>query len=611
MQGPCYTLNKSQIFLKTHPTFRTYSKLHTMDMPGPSSSHKRPPSGPLPNPVAAQRPKADNEVIDLTMDEDDEPVKTTSNTATRVDSPLHLFRVRGIPDWANEGFLGITLSDLISGPMQWVLVSNFMIDMSWLFSACPDLITVPSLLVCHGESGSSAMNIQRSCVAAGMNGRYSTHMPPVPEYGTHHSKAFLIQYPTGIRVIIHTANLLYCDCNNKTQGLWFQDFPLKKSTQSTLSTSPFERDLLEYIAALKLPSQQATKVANIIKLHDFSSARAHLVASVPSGQAEFSGDQLNKYGYLKLKSCLENEPDGFSSNFKGAPIVGQYSSVGSLTAKWLASFIESLSAGKITGTSSSPLGPPSGGVADPLNVHLIWPAAEEVQNSLEGWFAGSSIPGYPNNVTKDFLQQYYRRFSGTVAGRQRAMPHMKSYTRFDPETTEIAWFCVGSHNLSKAAWGELQNSKKYNRTLLKIFSYELGVLIVPSLEKAYRLSPHYGFSCTDSSQKNGPMAGSENLEKVKFVQWQRGQPQTGQFSSDGSVLTVPLPIPYPLPPESYVQGREMPWHVVGPWAGADSFGLTHPGRGTHYGLLEGMEWEDVIASLKSGAGTSSLKRSFQ
>jgi hypothetical protein len=29
-------------------------------------------------------------------------------------------------------------------------------------------------------------------------------------------------YAAGLRVIITTANMVYADCNNKTQGLWWQ-----------------------------------------------------------------------------------------------------------------------------------------------------------------------------------------------------------------------------------------------------------------------------------------------------------------------------------------------------------------------------------------------------
>lgn len=36
-----------------------------------------------------------------------------------------------------------------------------------------------------------------------------------------------MQFRDGIRVVVHTANLIYGDCNNKAQGVWWQDFPKK------------------------------------------------------------------------------------------------------------------------------------------------------------------------------------------------------------------------------------------------------------------------------------------------------------------------------------------------------------------------------------------------
>ena len=40
-------------------------------------------------------------------------------------------------------------------------------------------------------------------------------------------QAFFIEYETGVRVIVHTANLIRIDFDNKTQGMWWQDFPRK------------------------------------------------------------------------------------------------------------------------------------------------------------------------------------------------------------------------------------------------------------------------------------------------------------------------------------------------------------------------------------------------
>lgn len=59
--------------------------------------------------------------------------------------------------------------------------------------------------------------------------------PPQPlHWGTHHSKLFLVHCAAGVRVIVHTANFFYGELNNKTQGIWWQDFPPKVGTSRVL-----------------------------------------------------------------------------------------------------------------------------------------------------------------------------------------------------------------------------------------------------------------------------------------------------------------------------------------------------------------------------------------
>lgn len=43
------------------------------------------------------------------------------------------------------------LREVVHGSMKWVLASNYMVDMTWLLSACPDLITAGQLVIVHGE----------------------------------------------------------------------------------------------------------------------------------------------------------------------------------------------------------------------------------------------------------------------------------------------------------------------------------------------------------------------------------------------------------------------------------------------------------------------------
>ena len=50
-----------------------------------------------------------------------------------------------------RGAGGCRLQDVVQGSMQWVLASNFMVDMTWLLSACPDLLQAQQLVLVHGE----------------------------------------------------------------------------------------------------------------------------------------------------------------------------------------------------------------------------------------------------------------------------------------------------------------------------------------------------------------------------------------------------------------------------------------------------------------------------
>lgn len=247
-------------------------------------------------------------VIDLVRTSSESERVQIDDFNSHDEAPLRLLRVRGVPAWANEGLLGSTLGDFVTAhpvAIQWALVSNYMIDLRWLLSACPALVTVPKVVIVHGESGARALAIHHDISTAGMQGRALTHRPPLPPYGTHHSKAFLLRYSTGLRVIICTANFLYCDCNNKSQGLFVQDFPLKDN-YSASEPSSFESDLLEYIGALKLPLPLAEEASSIIKAHDFSSARVHLIASVPSGNSAFTGNEDRGYSCLSSCMCLFN-----------------------------------------------------------------------------------------------------------------------------------------------------------------------------------------------------------------------------------------------------------------------------------------------------------------
>lgn len=181
---------------------------------------------------------------------------------------------------------------------------------------------------------------------------------------------------------------------------------------------------------------------------------------------------MHKWGHMRLRALLNREPP-FPEAFRQAPLAAQYSSLGSLDDAWLTGELRaSLAAGRcgdgggacrrhaagpwwlvaarrrhgaaaalllLLGMlawlpEQSPL-PPAPILAGQLGLpaqgsaglQLVWTTVAEVQNSIEGWMAGRSIPGPAKNVDRPFLQAYYRRcvcvcvFSFRIMGRDSSL----------------------------------------------------------------------------------------------------------------------------------------------------------------------------------------------
>ncbi|PAN14246.1 hypothetical protein PAHAL_2G394200 [Panicum hallii] len=462
---------------------------------------------------------------------------------------FRLMRVQGLPSWANSS--SVTVQDVIQGEVLLAVLSDYMVDVDWLLTACPSLRKVPHVLVIHGEDGASLELLKKMKPA-----NWILHKPPLPiSFGTHHSKAMLLVYPQGIRVVVHTANMIHVDWNNKSQGLWMQDFPWKDAKDINKKV-PFENDMVDYLSALKWPEFRVNLPgvgdvninASFFRRFDYSSAMVRLIGSVPGYHA---GPNIKKWGHMKLRTVLEECM--FEKQFCKSPLVYQFSSLGSLDEKWMSEFTYSLSAGK--SDDGSPLG-----IGKPL---IVWPTVEDVRCSIEGYAAGSCIPSPQKNVEKDFLRKYWTRWKADHVGRCRAMPHIKTFTRYNGQN--IAWLLLTSSNLSKAAWGALQK----NNTQLMIRSYELGVLFLPqTLESIPQ------FSCTEKSRSSLDSLALGRTIKTKLVTlcWK------GDEEAEPSTKTVRLPVPYQLPPQPYGT-EDVPWSWDRRYTKKDVYGSVWPRHG--------------------------------
>lgn len=445
-----------------------------------------------------------------------------------------------VPFWVNAVAVlpkcdrGLFLEDIF-GEEHWahIVLSNYMIDMKWMIMHAPTLARANHLTVISGEQDNST--ILATLAAIGLEKKSTIISPSLPlSFGTHHSKFILCFNERGVRVVVTTANFICDDWTRKTQGIYLQDFP-RRSVQ--VQRNDFRELFKEYLVRCK-----ASVIAELIVEHDFDAALVDLVPSVPGYH---KGDDLPKFGQARLRSLLRRLPTSASTD-----MLWQYTSQGSLTDSFLRDMQTSMM-GADTERSA--------------NVRIVMPTEEQVRNSLEGWRGGFSIPICLKNCHEFVNSRLFKWGTSHDAPRNRAMPHIKSYARFDQQTRRIDWYLLTSCNLSRAAFGEFQK----NGQQLAIRSYELGVLYHPG-----RLAGSANFSCTEKPVR---ILKSAFLVKHTFQQHhQPGSPHCISLPYDIFHLT-----PYAstsqlanhCSPEA-ISTVDVPWVIDIPHRGSDVLGQT-------------------------------------
>ncbi|XP_017380047.1 tyrosyl-DNA phosphodiesterase 1 [Cebus imitator] len=423
---------------------------------------------------------------------------------------FYLTRVSGIKPKYNSGALHI--KDILS-PLFGTLVSsaqfNYCFDVDWLVKQYPREFRKKPILLVHGDKREAKAHLHAQAKPYENISLCQAKLDIA--FGTHHTKMMLLLYEEGLRVVIHTSNLIHADWHQKTQGIWLSPlYPqiVDGTHKSGESTTHFKADLISYLMAYNAPSLK--EWIDVIHKHDLSETNVYLIGSTPG---RFQGSQKDNWGHFRLRKLLKDHASSIP-NTESWPVVGQFSSIGSLGAdesKWLCSeFKESMltlgKESKTPGKSSVPL-------------YLIYPSVENVRTSLEGYPAGGSLPYSIQTAEKqNWLHSYFHKWSAETSGRSNAMPHIKTYMRPSPDFSKIAWFLITSANLSKAAWGALEK----NGTQLMIRSYELGVLFLPS---------------------------AFGLDSFKVKQ---------KFFADSQEPMTTFPVPYDLPPELY-GSKDRPW----------------------------------------------------
>jgi tyrosyl-DNA phosphodiesterase-1 len=382
----------------------------------------------------------------------------------------------------------------------------------------------------------------------------------------------LLRHDELAQIIIHTANLIQQDWANLSQAVWRSPLlPLSAPGTNPRVVNPpvgsgpkFKIDFLNYLRAYNSKRNVCKILVDQLEKYDFSEIRGALIGSVP-GRHSVESTGETKWGWQALRDVLGSVP----TRKVGKPeIVLQISSIATLgqTNAWLEkTLFKSLS---WSSTKDSP----------PPKFSIIFPTADEVRRSLDGYNSGASIHTKIQTPAQAKQLQYLKpilcywagdgaqhlpdtgsislqnRSAGSSnsevreAGRRRSAPHVKTYVRFtDASMTEIDWALVTSANISKQAWGEAVNAAGD----VRISSYELGVLVWPEL---------YG----------------ENAKMVPT--FKQDMPQVGKAPNSNEEVVVGFRMPYDLPLVHY-SGEDVPWcatssHNEPDWRGATWLGFS-------------------------------------
>ncbi|GBP52738.1 Probable tyrosyl-DNA phosphodiesterase [Eumeta japonica] len=102
-------------------------------------------------------------------------------------------------------------------------------------------------------------------------------------------------------------------------------------------------------------------------------------------------------------------------------------------------------------------------------LRLVYPSLENVRQSHDGLLGGGCLPYAAEAHTKQlWLNKFLYQWKAKTSGRDRAMPHIKSYMRISPDAKRAAYYILTSGNVSKAAWGTFNKGNG----ALRIMSYE-------------------------------------------------------------------------------------------------------------------------------------------
>ncbi|TGJ84554.1 hypothetical protein E0Z10_g4208 [Xylaria hypoxylon] len=293
--------------------------------------------------------------------------------------------------------------------------------------------------------------------------------------GSCHSKILLLVYPTFLRIVITSCNMMSIDTELGDNQWYIHDVP-KRPSPSTRSPAGFEADLLSHMEALGTPKDFLDSIQGV---YDYSTVKVHLITSVPG---TCSGAKAEKHGLLRLRRIVKEMDLKLPEKAEELQLEVCTASVGNLNAKWLHGFYDCALGKDTLGTHDD--------VRDVPKLKLFYPTMQDVKKADEAAQDAASNIGCHTRPWDKAPQEVKRIFHHYESKDRGKLFHQKLILAYNPrDNTQLPYYAyVGSANFSQSAWGALEHDKKGNEStsdkkLIKLTNFECGVLIPGHLVK--------------------------------------------------------------------------------------------------------------------------------
>lgn len=474
----------------------------------------------------------------------------TINTPVEKESPIKLFYCPALEDTIdqNPNYDTVMFSELIGvKDLKETYQFNFTVDLEFFLTFLhPEFVKKKKKITfITGSTLFPDENPSRQLLKRHFSiSEVIAHIPN--RYGTHHTKMMINFFEDdSLEIVIMTCNITKLDLGGLTQMCWRSgrlSKCSKKECEPLTIGGRFKRDIKNYL--LKYKNGRMNTLASLLEEYNFKNIEVELISSSP-GSYDIANleDDDEIYGYGKLYQVLRRNDlliDNIAKNEK-YNVLAQASAISFpfATSKGNTSSIFTHLLCPLFFASKLKLFPClepglKSSILHQKNLNyqpsIIFPSVRNVADNCVGFGAGGAIHF---NYTQSYLHknQYEQNIKpylslwdpkdGVITYRENVSPHVKLYMVDNGDNwSSLKWVFMGSHNLSKQAWGGVkrdpspENPSKYD-----ISSYELGVLV-----------PGNNFKLTPSYRSNK----LENKE------------------------VLPIRLPFKLPPKKY-NADDKPW----------------------------------------------------